>query len=84
LLYYEINKKKAESINTRNKNFFITEYLRLRNIDPNLPDNLRECPFAHTCSLPINQHSCNFPEYKVCPEYQIKLKKLKSPSEVVH
>ncbi len=53
-------------------------------MEPNLPDNLLECPFAHTCNLPVNQHSCNFPEYKVCPEYQIKLKKLKFPSKVVH
>ncbi|MFX1389097.1 MAG: hypothetical protein ACFE9Z_03425 [Promethearchaeota archaeon] len=48
------------------------------------PNKLLECPFLQTCNLPINQFSCNFPEYKVCPEYQVKLKKLKSPSRVTH
>jgi hypothetical protein len=46
------------------------------------PNKLHECPFLQTCSLPINQTSCNFPEYKVCPEYQVKLKKLKSTSSI--
>ncbi|MFX0005488.1 MAG: hypothetical protein ACFFA7_13580 [Promethearchaeota archaeon] len=50
-------------------------------MDPSLTDTLLECPFAHTCNLPINPHSCNFPECKICPEYQIKLKKIKTPSE---
>ncbi|MFW9829464.1 MAG: hypothetical protein ACFFEY_17960 [Candidatus Thorarchaeota archaeon] len=45
-------------------------------------NNLNECPFLPRCSLPINQNSCNFPEYKVCPEYQVKLKKLKSTSQI--
>ncbi|MFX1436371.1 MAG: hypothetical protein ACFFAA_04075 [Promethearchaeota archaeon] len=53
-------------------------------MEPVLPNNLLECPFSHTCNLPLNQYSCNFPEYKVCTEYQIKLKKLKSPSKVIY
>jgi hypothetical protein len=53
-------------------------------MEPTLPNNLLECPFSHICNLPLNSHSCNFPEYKVCTEYQTKLKKLKSPSKVIY
>ena len=34
-------------------------------MEPIFPNNFNECPFSHTCSLPLNQHSCNFPEYKI-------------------
>ncbi|MFX1309598.1 MAG: hypothetical protein ACFE8C_07870 [Promethearchaeota archaeon] len=44
--------------------------------------NSLECPFSHTCNLPINELSCNFPEFKICPEYQMKLKNLKSLSKI--
>ena len=39
--------------------------------------NLLECPFYPTCSLPKLQFLCKIPECKNCPEYIIKLEKLK-------
>ncbi|MFX1366526.1 MAG: hypothetical protein ACFE9Y_16525 [Promethearchaeota archaeon] len=45
--------------------------------------NLLECPFSHTCTLPVKLDSCNFPKFKVCAEYQIRLNKLKSPSKII-
>ena len=37
-----------------------------------------ECPFVHSCVLPKNQGICRIPECKICSEYIIRLKKLKS------
>ncbi len=45
--------------------------------------NILECPFSHTCTLPVKLNSCNFPKFKVCPEYHIRLKRLKSASKVI-
>jgi len=35
------------------------------------------CPFIDSCSLPQIGTICRFPECKLCPEYQSKLKALK-------
>ncbi|MFX0036733.1 MAG: hypothetical protein ACFE9I_13975 [Candidatus Hermodarchaeota archaeon] len=53
-------------------------------MNPTASNNLLECPFSHNCALPVKQNSCNFPKFKVCPEYQIKLKKLVSPSKIIN
>ena len=35
-----------------------------------------DCPFSNSCILPKRESICKDPEYKVCPEYEIKKKKL--------
>ncbi len=35
-----------------------------------------ECPFERRCKLPKGEEICNFPDFKVCPEYQEKAKKI--------
>ncbi|TXT64015.1 MAG: hypothetical protein BAJALOKI1v1_630018 [Promethearchaeota archaeon] len=35
------------------------------------------CPFTDRCDLPQVETICRFPECKVCPEYQQKLKAMK-------
>ena len=50
----------------------------------NLEDCLLACPFCSLCVLPQNPISCNFPEYKICPEYSQKLEKLKTSSKILH
>ncbi|MHA1105588.1 MAG: hypothetical protein ACTSPN_07670 [Promethearchaeota archaeon] len=50
----------------------------------NLEDCLLACPFCHFCTLPQNQNLCNFPDYKICPEYSQKLIKLKASSKILH
>ncbi|MFW9771082.1 MAG: hypothetical protein ACFFFB_08485 [Candidatus Heimdallarchaeota archaeon] len=54
--------------------------------ESNLPPNLHilSCPFLNSCSLPKSQNVCNFPEYKICPDYQSKLNNLKHASKVLH
>ncbi len=37
-----------------------------------------ECPFVYSCVLPKNRAICKIPECKICSEYSIRLKKLKS------
>lgn len=34
------------------------------------------CPFSESCNLPQMEMLCSFPECKVCPEYQNKVKTL--------
>jgi hypothetical protein len=46
-----------------------------------LDNLLLACPFQKSCNLPKMQSLCNFPEYKLCPDYQVKLKKVKSISK---
>jgi len=42
------------------------------------PDNhLLACPFSDGCILPKKAEICQFPGYKECPEYQMKVKKIK-------
>ncbi|MFX1337278.1 MAG: hypothetical protein ACFFDK_01570 [Promethearchaeota archaeon] len=46
------------------------------------PENtLLFCPFSQSCILPKMECLCHFPSYKLCPDYQDKLKKLKSTSK---
>lgn len=35
------------------------------------------CPFNYSCILPQTELICKFPNYKICPEFQIKEKKIK-------
>ena len=42
------------------------------------------CPFSHACSLPKVESLCNFPDYKLCPDYESKLKRLKSLTKILH
>jgi len=50
----------------------------------NLEDHLLDCPFCHFCTLPQNPNLCNFPDYKICPEYSQKLLKLKNSTKILH
>lgn len=42
------------------------------------------CPFYILCRLPKNAYICNFPEYKTCPEYEVKVRNLKDKVRVLH
>lgn len=44
--------------------------------------HLLPCPFSDSCVLPKKEEICNFPSYKECPEYHIKVKKLKLKSNI--
>ena len=46
--------------------------------------SLLSCPFTLSCHLPKAKEVCDFPNYKMCPEYQSGLNKLKSASKVLH
>ncbi|MBN1213845.1 MAG: hypothetical protein JXA99_00230 [Candidatus Lokiarchaeota archaeon] len=35
------------------------------------------CPFSNSCILPKSEVICDFPCYKICPEYQLRGEKLK-------
>ncbi|MBY9006233.1 MAG: hypothetical protein KGD63_05705 [Candidatus Lokiarchaeota archaeon] len=35
------------------------------------------CPFSYSCILPQTVSICKFPNYKICPEFQDKEKKIK-------
>ncbi|MEJ2250263.1 MAG: hypothetical protein P8Y70_10435 [Candidatus Lokiarchaeota archaeon] len=37
---------------------------------------LFDCPFMGSCVLPKHP-TCNFPDYKQCPEYSNKVRKIK-------
>lgn len=45
--------------------------------------HILSCPFLISCNLPKGE-ICNFPEYKVCPEYESRLTNLRSTSKVLH
>ena len=47
-------------------------------------ESLLSCPFTRSCHLPKAKEVCGFPNYKMCPEYQSGLNKLKSVSKVLH
>ncbi|MFX1356937.1 MAG: hypothetical protein ACFFA8_06590 [Promethearchaeota archaeon] len=49
-----------------------------------LENCLLTCPFSHICNLPKMEDICNFPEYKVCTEYEIKLNRLKSTTKILY
>ena len=50
----------------------------------NLEENILSCPFSHKCSLPKIESLCIFPEYKICPDYGSKLKKMKASTKILH
>ncbi len=52
------------------------------NID--LERAILSCPFLHTCNLPKIESLCNFPECKICPDYDSKLKDFKSSIRILH
>ncbi len=52
------------------------------NFDPE--NHILTCPFDKSCNLPKMQSLCHFPEYKVCPDYEVKLQKLKSSVKSLH
>ncbi|MFW9948669.1 MAG: hypothetical protein ACFFKA_00915 [Candidatus Thorarchaeota archaeon] len=47
-------------------------------------DSLLSCPFMRSCHLPKAREVCDFPNYKMCSEYQSGLNKLKSTSKILH
>ncbi|MHA1242754.1 MAG: hypothetical protein ACTSQU_18510 [Promethearchaeota archaeon] len=47
-------------------------------------DSLLSCPFTRSCHLPKGHEVCDFPSYKLCPDYQTGLNKLKSTSKILH
>ncbi|MFX0075158.1 MAG: hypothetical protein ACFE96_06935 [Candidatus Hermodarchaeota archaeon] len=47
-------------------------------------DSLLPCPFTRSCNLPKAKEVCDFPNYKMCPDYQAGLNKLKSTSKILH
>lgn len=46
--------------------------------DFDVENNIITCPFSYSCKLPKTHNLCNFPGYKICPDYQVKLQKLNS------
>lgn len=49
-----------------------------------LENLLLYCPFSQSCNLPKMESLCHIPYYKLCPDYQNKLKKLKSSSKILY
>jgi len=49
-----------------------------------MEESLLSCPFTRSCHLPKAKEVCDFPNYKMCSEYQLGLNKLKSTSKVLH
>jgi hypothetical protein len=49
----------------------------MNNTDFKPEEHLLPCPFSSSCILPKRASTCNFPNYKVCAEYDVKVKKLK-------
>ena len=45
---------------------------------------LLSCPFSRSCHLPKTKEVCDFPNFKLCPDYQSGLSKLKSTSKILH
>ena len=50
----------------------------------NLKSAILSCPFLHSCTLPKIENLCNFLEYKICPDYDSKLKRLKASTKILH
>lgn len=50
----------------------------------NQDSHILSCPFSDKCNLPKSQSLCNFPDYKVCPEYQTKLNTLRTATKILH
>lgn len=45
--------------------------------DFNPEEHLLPCPFFSSCVLPKRESTCNFPNYKQCSEYNVKVKKIR-------
>jgi len=58
--------------------------LMISELNFDLESAILSCPFLHTCNLPKIENLCNFPEYKICPDYDSKLKRLKASTKVLH
>ncbi len=57
---------------------FILSYLAMFNIKKRIERYyIFFCPFSRKCVLPKKESICNFPNNKLCPEYQLKEKNLK-------
>lgn len=52
--------------------------------DTFLNEQILFCPFSYSCILPQTDVICNFPCYKVCPEYQLKEKQLKQKFHIFY
>lgn len=50
----------------------------------NLERDILTCPFSYKCNLPKIENLCVFPEFKICPDYQEKLYKLKCSVKILH
>ena len=50
----------------------------------NIERTILSCPFTYKCILPKIENLCNFPEYKICPDYDSNLKRLKASIKVLH
>ena len=52
--------------------------------DFNLERSILSCPFSHKCTLPKIENLCSFPHYKICPEYNFNLKRIKSSTKIMY
>ncbi|MFX0047066.1 MAG: hypothetical protein ACFE8G_02750 [Candidatus Hermodarchaeota archaeon] len=50
----------------------------------NMKNNILSCPFSYKCNLPKIENLCIFPDYKICPDYDSNLKRLKRSIKVLH
>ena len=50
----------------------------------NIERTILSCPFTYKCILPKIENLCNFPEYKICPDYDSNLKKIKASIKILH
>ena len=67
-----------KDLNTIDINRLLT-YLVILNIKRKIEKQyILFCPFSRSCILPQKKSICSFPNSKICPEFQIKEKKLKS------
>ncbi|MFX0072297.1 MAG: hypothetical protein ACFFAO_14520 [Candidatus Hermodarchaeota archaeon] len=49
-----------------------------------IENDILTCPFSQSCSLPKNKSICSFPHYKHCPDYEVRLQKLKADVKILH
>ncbi|MFX1288203.1 MAG: hypothetical protein ACFFFY_06565 [Promethearchaeota archaeon] len=50
----------------------------------NMKNNILSCPFSYKCNLPKIENLCIFPDYKICPDYDSNLRRLKASIKVLH
>ena len=63
--------------------FFMRRYMKNMELE-HKEDSLLSCPFTRSCHLPQAKEVCDFPNFKICSEYQAGLNKLKSTSKILH